>query len=163
MRHEREREQRAAEQRERQRGVQRPEVAAVEGGEGVGNGVAIDGGGAAGAVGESAPSPSRCGRFGAGPSENLLCRLGLPRALAAGDLASREKPLFLPRGGPRGGGEKPVPLRIWYSLWRACLRRSYRVPPQAIGVMYSYAMNVNPSLCAPQNWLFVEAGRASVQ
>ena len=45
------------------------------------------------------------GRFGAGPPENLLCRLGLPRALAAGDRASREKPLFLPRGGPRGGGD----------------------------------------------------------
>ena len=95
----------------------------------------------------AASAPSSRGRFGAGPSENLLCRLGLPRALAAGDRASREKPLFLPRGaGPRGGGEKPVPLRIWYSLWRACLRRSYRVPPKATGVMYSYAMNVNPSL-----------------
>ena len=50
------------------------------------------------------------------PVENLLCRLGLPRTLAAGDRASREKPLLLLRAGgePRGGGEKPVPLRIWY-------------------------------------------------
>ena len=84
----------------------------------------------------AASSVSSRGRFGADPSENLLCRLGFPRALAAGDRASREKPLFLLRGGPRGGGEKPVPLLIWYSLWRACLRRSYRVPLQVTCVMY---------------------------
>ena len=60
----------------------------------------------------AASSLSSRDRFGAGPSENLLCRLGLPRALAAGDRASREKPLLLPRGGPRGGGEKPLLLCI---------------------------------------------------
>ena len=62
-------------------------------------------------------SLSSRGRFGAGPSENLLCRLGFPRALAAGDLASREKPLLLPRGGPRGGGEKPLFLCIFFVLF----------------------------------------------
>ncbi|CAH0375929.1 unnamed protein product, partial [Pelagomonas calceolata] len=96
----------------------------------------------------AASSWSSRGRFGAGPSENLLCRLGLPRALAAGDLASREKPLFLPRGGPRGGGEKPVPRRIWFGsallcVWEstvACLRRKLRVKLQVTRVMY-YTMN----------------------
>ena len=64
------------------------------------------------------PAPSSRGRFGAGPSENLLCRLGLPSALAAGDRASREKPLLLPRGGgPRGGGEKPLFLCIFFVLF----------------------------------------------
>ena len=71
--------------------------------------------------------------IGAGPSENLLCRLGLPRALAAGDRASREKPLLLLRagGGPRGGGEKPVPLRIWYVSKGPISGESYRAPMQA--------------------------------
>ena len=67
----------------------------------------------------AASSVSSRGRFGAGPSENLLCRLGLPSALAAGDLASREKPLFLPRGGPRGGGEKPLFLCIFVLVSKA--------------------------------------------
>ena len=76
----------------------------------------------------AASSLSSRGRFGAGPSENLLCRLGLPRALAAGDRASREKPLFLPRGGPRGGGEKPLFLCIFCTGFESALRRPVVTP-----------------------------------
>ena len=70
----------------------------------------------------AASSLSSRGRFGAGPSENLLCRLGLPSALAAGDRASREKPLFLRAGGgPRGGGEKPLFLSAFGSAAVTCV------------------------------------------